>query len=106
MNAKVTQKSDLPWEEIVQLAKEQEFVLLDVRTQEEFDEGTLTNALHIPVDQLEQRLGELETVRDRAILCFCKRGGRADRAADFLRAREFSRVINIGGYEDLVELFG
>lgn len=106
MNAEVTQKSDLPWEEIVQLAKEQEFVLLDVRTQEEVNEGTLSNALHIPVDQLEHRLGELETLRDRTILCFCKRGGRAENAANLLRDHEFSRVINIGGYDDLVGIFG
>ena len=105
MESKATVKCDIPIEEVIQLAKEREFILLDVRTQAEVDEGKLPEALHIPVDQLATRIGELESVRNRTILCYCKKGGRADKAANLLRENEYSNAVNIGGYEDFVDVF-
>jgi rhodanese-related sulfurtransferase/DNA-binding transcriptional ArsR family regulator len=45
-------------------------VLLDVRPRTEYDAGHLPGAVHIPLDELADRLGELP--RDREILAYCR----------------------------------
>ena len=45
-------------------------VVLDVRPRPEYDGGHLPGAVHIPLDDLEQRLGELP--RDREIVAYCR----------------------------------
>ena len=63
-------------------------VVLDVREPNELDEtGTVKGAIHIPLGQLESRLGELP--KDKVILTACRRGGRASRALALLDAKGF-----------------
>jgi phage shock protein E len=53
-------------------------LVLDVRTQAEFDAGHVPGAQLIPHDQLAQRLSELDP--DRWVLVYCRSGGRATKA--------------------------
>jgi rhodanese-related sulfurtransferase len=63
-------------------------VVLDVREPNELEEtGTVKGAIHIPLGQLESRLGELP--KDKVILTACRRGGRASRALEILEAKGF-----------------
>ena len=63
-------------------------VVLDVREPSELAEtGTVKGAIHIPLGQLEARLGELPT--DKVILTACRGGGRASRALALLEAKGF-----------------
>ena len=73
-------------------------VLLDVRTPEEYasETGHLPGALLIPVQELEQRLGELEPMRDRTIVAYCRSGQRSSRAAEILGRHGF-RAMNMEG---------
>ena len=57
-------------------------VVLDVRTHEEYAKGHVPGAIHIPVDELEKRVGELPT--DSPILILCRSGRRAAAAYDIL----------------------
>ena len=57
-------------------------VVLDVRTIEEFRAGHVPGALHIPVDELEKRLGEVPT--DKPVFILCRTGRRAAVAYDIL----------------------
>ena len=70
-------------------------VILDVRTQEEYDEGHLENAVLIPVSELESRLDELN--KDKPILVYCKLGGRSATASQILVDNGFSGVYNMLG---------
>lgn len=56
-----------------------EVVLLDVRTPPEYQGplGHLEGSLLIPVQELEQRLAELEPYRDREIIVYCRSGDRS-----------------------------
>jgi NADPH-dependent 2,4-dienoyl-CoA reductase/sulfur reductase-like enzyme/rhodanese-related sulfurtransferase len=68
---------------------------LDVRTPEEFALGSLPGALSIPVDELRERLGELD---DADVVVYCHGGQRAHAAALLLKGLGF-RVRNLdGGY--------
>ena len=63
-------------------------VVLDVREPKELAEtGTVKGAIHIPLGQLESRLGELP--KDKVILAACRSGGRASRALTLLEANGF-----------------
>ena len=65
-----------------------EVVVLDVREPNELAEtGTVKDAIHIPLGQLESRLGELP--KDKVILTACRSGGRASRALALLEAKGF-----------------
>jgi rhodanese-related sulfurtransferase len=63
-------------------------VVLDVREPSELKEtGTVKGAIHIPLGQLESRLGELP--KDKVILTACRSGGRASWAMALLEAKGF-----------------
>jgi rhodanese-related sulfurtransferase len=63
-------------------------VVLDVRDAKELEElGTLKGVIHIPLSQLEARLGELP--KDKVILTACNSGGRASRAMALLEGKGF-----------------
>jgi len=70
-------------------------VILDVRTQEEYDSGHIENAVLIPVDDLAGRIGELD--KEKEILVYCKTGGRSVIASELLIANGFKAVYNMLG---------
>ena len=75
-------------------------VVLDVREQTELDEtGTVKGAIHIPLGQLEARLGELPM--DKVILTACRGGGRASRALTLLESKGFKTAgfCGLGDYK-------
>ena len=62
-------------------------ILLDVRSETEYNGGHLEGALHIPVDSLRARLGELD--KSKEILEYCQIG---------LRGYVASRILTQNGY--------
>ncbi len=69
-------------------------ILLDVRTDVEFNAGHIEGALHIPVDSLRERLGELD--KDKEILEYCQIGLRGYVASRILTQNGF-HVKNLNG---------
>lgn len=74
-----------------------EYLLLDVRTQAEYDSGYIEGATLIPVDELENRLSEIEDYKDKTVLVYCRSGNRSMVAADILVKNGFSKVHNLLG---------
>ena len=72
-------------------------VLLDVRTPSEFASGHIENALLIPVQELEQRIGELEPHRNKTIIAYCRSGNRSGVAAGILGNHGYTAVNMEGG---------
>ena len=73
--------------------------VLDVRTEEEFygPLGHIEGAILIPIDDLEGRVGELNSVKNEKIYVVCRTGGRSDRGKDFLNSNGFTAVNVDGG---------
>lgn len=69
-------------------------LLLDVRTPSEFSAGTIPGAVNVPLDELRDRLDELD--RSRPIVAFCQVGKRGYVAERILRQRGFD-VFNLSG---------
>jgi NADPH-dependent 2,4-dienoyl-CoA reductase/sulfur reductase-like enzyme/rhodanese-related sulfurtransferase len=70
-------------------------VLLDVRSAEEFAQGTIPGAINIPIDELRNRINELSRERDTYI--FCQIGLRGYLAQRILVQNGFDTVKNISG---------
>ncbi len=71
------------------------YLILDVRNQDEYDEVHIEGAVLIPVDALEGRLNELP--KDKPIVVYCKAGSRSARAATILIENGFTQVYDMGG---------
>src|SRR4029453_5076323 len=69
------------------------WMLLDVRTDAEWADGRIAGSVHIPMDQLMQRLDEV----DDRVVCVCAVGGRSGRVAQFLNAQGREAVTLDGG---------
>ena len=83
--------------EAVRIINNQDVVLLDVREDNEFKQGHIINARHIPLSEVEARLSELEGCRDQSLLVYCRSGARAARAAATLKKNGFEKVIKLDG---------
>ena len=71
--------------------------ILDVRTQNEYNEGNLENAVLIPLTELESRLNEIAQHKDSEIIVYCKVGGRSAQASSILDSNNFTKVFNLQG---------
>ncbi|APX99415.1 rhodanese-like domain-containing protein [Lacinutrix venerupis] len=71
-------------------------VILDVRTQREWNKGHIENAVHIPIDELNNRVDEVKALNKPVITC-CESGVRSAKAAKFLNLNNIS-AINGGGW--------
>jgi len=71
------------------------FILLDVRTPEEFEGGHLEGAVNIPYDELHLITADLH----EPILIYCRSGRRSAIAAQTLTQKDFTRVYDFGGIE-------
>ncbi|MFW5867794.1 MAG: rhodanese-like domain-containing protein [Armatimonadota bacterium] len=70
-------------------------VVLDVRTAAEFEAGYIPGSVNIPLDELAQRLAELDP--NVPVACVCATGYRSVEAAELLVAEGFSPVLHLDG---------
>jgi rhodanese-related sulfurtransferase len=70
-------------------------LLLDVRQDWETRLCRLENAVHIPIEEIELRVEELDA--DGEIVVYCHQGVRSAAVADYLRQRGFKNVKNLRG---------
>jgi len=83
--------------EAVELMNRQEPLVLDVRETDEYQTGHIQGAVHIPVDELEGRIDELQASRERPILIYCRAGQRSAQAAAVLKRQGFSQMYKLDG---------
>jgi rhodanese-related sulfurtransferase len=72
-------------------------VLVDVRSQAEFDSGHILDAKHVPQDQLASSAETLKKYKDKVVIACCESGMRSGAAARVLQAQGFTKVVNLKG---------
>jgi phage shock protein E len=76
---------------------DESFVILDVRTPEEFAQGHVPGAINIPHDKLPSRIAELMSAKNKDVVLYCRSGKRAAMAADTLQAKGFGKLLHLEG---------
>lgn len=74
-----------------------EFVLLDVRTPKEFEEGHIQGAINIDFSSSSFRPQVEKLDRNAIYLLYCRSGNRSSRALDTMKSMGFTRVAHIAG---------
>ncbi|MFI5047530.1 MAG: rhodanese-like domain-containing protein [Acidimicrobiia bacterium] len=69
--------------------------LLDVREPDEWAAGHAPDAVHVPMTEVLERVGEVP--RDRLVVAICRSGGRSRAIAEVLAADGYDVVNTIGG---------
>jgi len=77
------------------IQNEQNLFLLDVREPNEFQYASIENSVLIPLNQIPQRLGELDLQQE--IVVICHHGMRSQQAASYLVNSGFQNVSNLTG---------
>lgn len=78
--------------EVKELLTQENTVLLDVRTEEEYWEESVKDSLNIPLHELEERVIELD--KNKTYITFCRSGIRSKTAALILLEEGFTKVFN------------
>ena len=96
-----------PQEAKKRMDNEEDVIILDVRTQEEYDSGHIKNAVCLPNEDI---LGEPDILPDKGqqILVYCRSGNRSKQAAQKLADMGYENVLEFGGildwpYPELIE---
>lgn len=71
------------------------FLLLDVREPEERAAASIDPSVHIPMDQVPDRLSELP--RGTPIVVYCHHGSRSAMVAGYLEGEGFPSILNLTG---------
>lgn len=80
-----------------QMINKGKVAIIDVRDQADFKTGHLLNAVHTPLEKLEERLPKLEKFKSQAVIVVGKSGKQSRTASSFLRKAGFSQVYSLDG---------
>jgi rhodanese-related sulfurtransferase len=69
--------------------------LLDVREDDEWAAGHAPGAVHVPMQEIPMRMGEIPL--DETVVVTCRMGGRSSQVTAFLRAQGYDEVVNLVG---------
>ena len=79
---------------------EEGYIILDVRTQEEYDQGHIPGAIVIPHEEIAEKAEEVLTNKDQLILVYCRSGRRSKIAAEALVELGYTNIKEFGGIID------
>ena len=78
-------------------------LIIDVRTQAEWQDGHLDKAILIPWQDIVIETDKLQLAKDQPIALYCRSGNRAGKAMALLQAAGYQHVVNLGSLQDAAE---
>ena len=82
---------------LTQIQAKKSFLILDVRTQKEYDSGHIPGAINIDFKELPQRIDEIDRFKNSTIVLYCERGIRAKVAEVTLKQAGFKSILHLEG---------
>lgn len=79
---------------------ESSYIILDVRTEEEYTQGHIKNAVLIPDYELESRAEQELPDKDQLIMVYCRSGRRSKSASETLVSLGYTNIVEFGGIID------
>lgn len=104
--SKKSEESTMPYEQITQedakkmMDSEKDFIILDVRTPEEFASGHIKDAVNIPNETIFDKEPTELTDKSQLILLYCRSGRRSKEAAKKLAKIGYTNIKEFGGIID------
>ena len=87
-------------EAIAMMEEESGYIILDVRTPEEFADKHIPGAINIPNETIgTDEIPELPD-KDQLILVYCRSGNRSKQASEKLAALGYTNIVEFGGIND------
>lgn len=93
-------KQITPAEAKALMDSEIDYVILDVRTEEEFVAGHIAGAILIPDYEIGEKAESVLTDKEQLILVYCRSGNRSKNAASELAALGYTNINEFGGIND------
>ncbi|MBR2401977.1 MAG: rhodanese-like domain-containing protein [Lachnospiraceae bacterium] len=87
-------------EAMTMMAEQEDYVILDVRTPEEFAEKHIVGAVNIPNEEIDEAPIEMLPDLDQLILVYCRSGNRSKQASEKLVKLGYTNVYEFGGIID------
>ena len=84
----------------VLMESQTDYIILDVRSQEEFDQGHIPGAILIPDTEIAARAETVLTNKDQLILVYCRSGRRSKLASQALVELGYTNIREFGGIID------
>ena len=84
-------------QQMTMLVNKSNGIVLDIRDASEYSQGHIVDSIHIPYTQVEKRIGELESYKDRPIIIVCKMGQHSGLVGSQLRKAGFGQVSRLSG---------
>ena len=73
--------------------EEKDYIIIDVRTKEEYESGHIKGAINIPVDDINS----IDIDKTKKIIVYCKSGKRSNNAANILLNKGYKYIYDMGG---------
>lgn len=83
--------------EAVRLMNKENAFVLDVRTQDEFSQGHISDAINIPLGLVDTRISDIHDKKSLPIILVCQSGNRSMQAARLLKKHGFANIYNLTG---------
>lgn len=75
----------------------EECIILDVRTEEEYDENHIFDAILLPLDKIEKEIESVISEKDTKVLVYCRSGARSKEASKIMANKGYKNVLEFGG---------
>ncbi|WP_026707494.1 rhodanese-like domain-containing protein [Flavobacterium frigidarium] len=83
---------------ISQLEADEKAVILDVRTEDEFNDGIIENAINIDIHKGQGFIAEIEALdKDKNYYVYCRSGARSGKACEVMNELGFKNAYNLAG---------
>ena len=87
-------------EDAIETKKFSSPILIDVRTDDEWNNGYIETAIHIPLDMILQKIELVTDNKDHKIYLYCRSGNRSGKAEKALQGIGYINAKNIGGIKE------
>ncbi|MGP1444159.1 rhodanese-like domain-containing protein [Treponema sp.] len=77
--------------------EKEEYLVIDVREKNEYDEGHVRYAINISLNDISNKLRIIDDLKDKNIITICRSGRRSKAAAEILRKNGFKKLFNAAG---------
>lgn len=101
-----TEENDMAYQQVTAeeaqeiMETEEDYVIVDVRTEEECESGHIPDAICIPNEDIGDTEPQELPDKEQLILVYCRSGNRSKQASGKLAAMGYSNVVEFGGIQD------